>query len=115
VVHEDQTLQGRLQLFLRGRYRGGGGAKQLARDIDADPRTAKNILAGYWPGARHWRAIVRLFGRDVLEAVFEPEIADVLARQRAEIARLEKELANRRAHLRAVAGSAVDLVEAADR
>lgn len=79
--------------------------------IECDPRSARNMLSGYWPGARHWRAIVRQFGQDVLDAVFGPDIDDTLAREKAEIARLENELANRKARLRAVAGAAPGVAE----
>jgi hypothetical protein len=53
----------------------------LAKTIDCTERTAENFRRGTsWPTARHWRLIVQAFGRDVIAAVFEPEINDTLAR-----------------------------------
>lgn len=67
--------------------------KVLARTIGCDARTAKHYRNGTaWPTARHWRLIVKAFGRDVLAAVFEPEINDTLARLNREAAQLEARL-----------------------
>lgn len=67
--------------------------KVLARTIGCDTRTAKHYRNGTsWPTARHWRLIVQAFGRDVLAAVFEPEINDTLARLNREAAQLEERL-----------------------
>lgn len=95
-------------------------AKDLARLIDCEPRTAEGFRAGrYWPGAKHWRLIVRTFGRDIWTAVFEPEIDETLARLRREQRDLEERLYEIRALRRQALGgldSAEErLVEAEDR
>lgn len=73
---DPRRLQMRLSAFVAER----ATAKQLARLIDSDVRTAEGIRRGYWPQAKHFAAIVRCFGRDVLDAVFNPEIDSVEAR-----------------------------------
>lgn len=84
-------------------------AKVLARTIDCTESAAENYrLARTWPNARHWRAIVRAFGRDVIACVFDPEIDDVLARLRREEAQLETRLAEARARRLRAAGGFVD-------
>jgi len=101
----DQDLPKRLTRFLEAQY-SDNKACRLACDIDCDPRTAKNILDRHWPSARHMRAIVRRFGRDVLDAVFAPEIEPVLARLTAEERALEEKLELARARRRQVQGGA---------
>lgn len=101
LEHDD--LRGRLASFLRNRFP-TDGAKRLAREIDCDPRTAENILLGHWPNASCWRGIARAFGRDVLAAVFEPDIAPVLARLTAEERLLEEQLNEARARRRQAQG-----------
>lgn len=106
----------RLALFLRAQYRGAHAAKALARDIGARPKAAENAMAGHWPNDLHFAAIVRRFGRDVWQAVFEPEIAPVLARLKEEERRLDDELQAARARRRKIEGrldSGADRVEAA--
>lgn len=67
-------------------------AKKLAKWFGCTEKTADNFRRGLgWPNARHWRLIVQHFGRDVLAAVFEPEIDETLARLRRE----ERELRER--------------------
>ena len=91
-----------LGTFLRHRT---DSAKELARLIDCDPRTAEGFRAGrYWPGARHWRLIARTFGRDVMAAVFEPEIDATLARLTQEERQLEERLNEIRARRRSAVG-----------
>ena len=76
--------------FLRRRT---ASAKDLARLIDCDPRTAEGFRAGrYWPSARHWKLIARQFGRDALDAVFSPEIDATVARLEQEQRILEEQL-----------------------
>jgi hypothetical protein len=99
----DHDLQKRLARFLEGQY-GSDRACRLAQDIDCDVRTAKNILDRHWPSARHLRSIIRRFGRDVIEAVFAPEIEPVLARLSAEERELEERLERVRARRRQAAG-----------
>lgn len=80
-------------------------AKVLARTINCTERTAKHYRnATSWPTARHWKLIVRAFGRDVLAAVFDPEINDTLARLEREARQLEARLAEVHALRRAAAG-----------
>jgi predicted transcriptional regulator len=68
-------------------------AKVLAGMAGCTEKTAEHYRNGVsWPSARHWRLIVRAFGRDVLAAVFEPEINDTLARLNREAAQLEERL-----------------------
>lgn len=68
-------------------------AKKLARWIGCTEKTADAFRRGEsWPNARHWRMIVRHFGRDVLAAIFEPEIDETLARLRREERELREKL-----------------------
>ena len=102
LQHDD--LRARLSDYLGARYT-RDRAKRLARDIgDCDPRTAENILNGHWPSAKHWKGIVRAFGRDVLDAVFAPEIEPVVARLEAEVSALEQQLEEKRAQARKAQG-----------
>lgn len=79
--------------------------KALARTIGCTERTAKHFRNGTsWPNARHWRLIVKAFGRDVIACVFEPEINDTLARLEREARQLEARLAEVHARRRAAAG-----------
>lgn len=84
-------------------------AKKLSRWIGCTEKTADAFRRGEsWPNARHWRLIVQHFGRDVLAAVFEPEIDQTLARLRREERELREKLheieARRRAALGGLAG-----------
>jgi hypothetical protein len=68
-------------------------AKRLSAWIGCTEKTAEHFRAGTsWPNARHWRLIVEHFGRDVLAAVFEPEIDETLARLRREERELREKL-----------------------
>lgn len=81
--------------FLRRRTT---SAKDLARLIDCDPRTADGFRAGrHWPQAKHWKLIVRQWGRDALEAVFAQDIDAEYAR----LAREEQDLLGKLHDLRA--------------
>ena len=83
--------------------------KVLAQTIGCDVRTAKHFRnATSWPTARHWRLIVRAFGRDVIAAVFEPEISDTLARLNREERQLEARLDEVRAKARRAATGALE-------
>jgi hypothetical protein len=101
---EPYELRGRLALYLRGKLGGEHQAKRLAGLIDCAPRTAENILSGHWPNSRHWAAIVRSFGRDVVDAVFAPEIDETVARLHQEVRALEEKLQEKRARVRAAEG-----------
>lgn len=90
-------------------------AKVLARTIDCTESTAENFrLARTWPSARHWKLIVQAFGRDVLAAVFDPEINDTLARLNREQRQLEERLDEIRARARKAAGDMEGLSERRD-
>ena len=95
MVDDSQLLQTRLRDFLRPRVT----AKTLARRIDCDPRTAENMMGGHWPAARHWLGLVRVFGDDVVQAVFCPEdAAERLEREIGELERRKDELRALAAH-----------------
>lgn len=97
--------RGRLARYLQRQYaEGGHAANRLARDIDSTPKTASNILNGCWPSSRHWAAIARRFGDDVLQAVFAPEIDATVARLQAEVRDLEQTLERKRALARQAGG-----------
>lgn len=100
---EDQVLPERIAAFVR-RSIPRDTACHLARRIDCDPRTAKNIVRGHMPQAKHLRRIVAEFGYDFIAAVFEPDINQTLARLKEEVAHLEAEAEQRRARLRQAAG-----------
>lgn len=85
--------------FLRRRTT---SAKDLARLIDCDPRTADGFRAGrHWPQAKHWRMIVRQYRRDVIDAVFGPDIDETGARLALEKRALERQLHELNARLQA--------------
>lgn len=89
--------------------------KVLARTIGCTERTAKHFRNGTsWPTARHWRLIVQAFGRDVLAAVFEPEITNTVARLEREARQLENRLAEIHARRVAASGGVVGLSERRD-
>jgi hypothetical protein len=87
LVDDPQILLGRFAEYVRPYP-----AKRLARWFGCTEKTAEHFRNGVsWPNARHWRLIVQHFGRDILAAVFEPEIDETLARLRRE----ERELRER--------------------
>ena len=98
VEQNPQLLSERLAAYLRRRT----NAKGLAREIDCDPRTAENILAGRWPSARHWLHLSRAFGADLVEAVFSPQTAVERLEQEAD--ELERRLSETRALAAEAAG-----------
>jgi hypothetical protein len=108
---EDYALQQRLAEFLRSQYPSeharAGIEKRLGRDIQCDVRTAKNLLAGHWPSARHLRAIVKRFGRDVWDVVFEPDVDPTIAKLKQEVRELEEKLAQANARYQQVSGDRV--------
>lgn len=97
----------RLATYLRHQYRRDHQIKRLAEDLSTTQKAAENILKGHWPGDLQWAAIVRRFGRDVLDAVFAPEIAPVIARLSQEQRDLEERLELVRAHRRQAEGGRV--------
>ena len=97
----ERDLSGMLGDYLRRR---STSAKDLAKQVGCDPRTAEGFRAGrHWPQAKHWIGIVAAFGTDVTDAVFHPDRA--AARLTEEVAALEQELAAKRAALGVVAPS----------
>lgn len=96
----------RLALYLRGQYRRDHRTKHLSNDIDCTPKAAENILGGHWPNDRHFAAIVRRFGHDVLEAVFGSEIDQTISRLTEEARQLEQQLDEIRARTRQAKGFA---------
>jgi len=107
----ERDLRILLGAFLRRRTL---SAKDLARHIDCDARTAEGYRAGrYWPQACHWVGLVATFSRDVTDAVFHPDAATERLAQ--EVRALEDTLAKKRADLAATTRSASRLAEARDR
>lgn len=100
----DERPRERLGRFLRDKFRGSGAVKRLAATIEATPKVAENAMLGHWPGDDTFAAIVRAFGRDVLDAVFAPEIEPVLAKLKEQERRLEEQLAEARARRRQAEG-----------
>lgn len=105
--HGSSEPRQRLALYLAKRYpaQDGHSAKRFASAIGATPKAAQNILAGHWPNSRHWARIAILFGRDVLDAVFGPDIDGTVARLRQEEVRLEQQLLETRARRLEVEGA----------
>jgi hypothetical protein len=95
----------RLAEYLSRQYRGAHRTKALAGDVGCTPKAAENILNGHWPNDLHFAAIVRRFGRDVLDAIFLPEIDPVLARLAVKEAELDRALQAARARRRQVEGA----------
>jgi hypothetical protein len=90
-------------------------AKKLARWIGCTEKTADAFRRGEsWPNARHWRLIVQHFGRDILAAVFEPEIDETLARLRREERELREKLHELQARRLAATGG-LDSIEERNR
>lgn len=101
---DDHEPRDRLAAFLTRQYRGEHKTKRLASDINCTPKAAQNIMNGHWPNSRHMAAIIRRFGRDVVEIMFAPEIDDTVARLEAEVRQLEEQLEEKRRLARKVAG-----------
>lgn len=101
---QGQRPSERLALYLRGQYRRDHRTKRLAADIACTPKAAENILSGHWPNDMHLAAIVRRFGRDVLDAVFGHEIDETVARLTEEARILEQQLTEIRARASQVKG-----------
>jgi len=87
----------RLGTYLRRQFSDGFAVKRLSRALRCTPKAAENILAGTWPNSRHFQRIVQIFGQDVLDAVFGPDIDATVARLKREEAELERLLAEKRA------------------
>lgn len=102
-----QEPKHRLARYLANRFPSSEGyaAKRLSKAIGCTPYAAENYLKGHWPGSRQWARIAVLFGRDVLDAVFGPDIDGTVARLRQEEVRLEKELLAARARRLEVEGA----------
>ena len=90
-------------------------AKKLSRWFGCTEKTADAFRRGEsWPNARHWRLIVQHFGRDILAAVFEPEIDETLARLRREERELREKLHELEARRRKAAGYLAEHEERSD-
>jgi hypothetical protein len=97
----------RLAAYLGKRFPRSDGysIKRLQGALHCKPKTAENLLNGHWPSAEHLQRIVVLFGRDVIDAVFGPDIDGTLDRLRQEEVRLEQQLLETRARRLAVEGA----------
>jgi hypothetical protein len=106
-AHRTSEPRTRLANYLRQKFPAheGYAAKRLSKAIDCTPKTAENLLDGHWPNSRHWARIAVLFGRDVLDAVFGPDIDGTVARLRQEEVRLEQQLLETRARRLEVEGA----------
>lgn len=100
IPHE--RPRARLRRFLERDYR--GAPARLARDIGQSPKVAENLLNGHWPNDLTLSAIVRRFGRDVIDALFLAEVDETLARLSEEESRLERALEATRAARRQAEG-----------
>jgi hypothetical protein len=89
----------RLAKYLRQKFptQDGYAAKRLSKAIGCTPKAAENFLDGHWPNSRHWGRIAALFGKDVLDIVFGPDINATVDRLRQEEVRLERQLLEIRA------------------
>ena len=107
LADDPRILLGRLADYLRPYP-----AKKLANWFGCTVKTAENFKTGTgWPNARHWKLIVRQFGRDVLAAVFEPEIDETLARLRREERELRERLHEIEARRRQALGGLAEYQE----
>lgn len=104
--HHTTRPSDRLAIYLRSQYRRDHRTKRLAADISCTPKAAENILGGHWPNDTHFAAIVSRFGRDVLDAVFGPEIDETVSRLKAKARDLEQQLQEVRALERQAVGFA---------
>lgn len=103
----------RLNAYLRERYR---SVSAMAYDLRLPRKTAENLLVGCnWPSDTTFAALVRRFGKDLLEALFNPEIEPVVARLEEEERQLDRQLQAVRARRKQATGRAFehpDLFEA---
>jgi hypothetical protein len=104
---ESHRPRERLKDYLVKRFPRSDGysIKRLQGAIGCTPKTAENLLNGHWPGEDHLRRIVILFGRDVIDAVFGPDIDGTLDRLKQEEVRLEQQLLETRARRLEVEGA----------
>lgn len=108
----------RLRAYLRAHYDGPRSVMRMSYDVGCSRKTAENILDGeHWPNDLTFAAIVRRFGKDLLEAIFNPEIDPVVARLEEEERQLDRQLQAIRAKKKQAAGRSFDhpsLFEAID-
>lgn len=108
----------RLRSYLRDHYAGPRHVMRMSHEIGCSRKTAENILDGeHWPNDLTFAAIVRRFGRDLLEAIFNPEIDPVVARLEEEERQLDRQLQAIRAKKKQASGRGFDhpsLFEAID-
>lgn len=96
---ESQGPNERLSAFLMRQYRRDHRIPRLAEDVGCTQKAAENMLNGHWPNGRLWVGIVRRFGRDVVDAVFGPDIDETVSRLEREVRELEQQLQAKRARL----------------
>lgn len=94
----------RLAAYLGKRFTDGYASKRLSNALRITPKAAENLLNSHWPNSKIWQRIVSPFGRDVLDAVFGPDIDETIARLRREEAELERILAEKRSRRLAAEG-----------
>lgn len=104
---EPQGPRERLAAYLERKFPRSDGYsfKRLASALHCKVKTAENLLNGHWPSAEHLQRIVVIFGRDVIDAVFGPDIDGTLDRLRQEEVRLEQQLLETRARRLSVEGA----------
>lgn len=96
----------RLRSYLREQYQGPRAVMRMSSEIDCSRKAAENILDGeHWPNDLTFASIVRRFGRDLLDAVFNPEIDPVVARLEEEERQLDRQLQAVRARRLQASGS----------
>lgn len=107
--HASHDPRERLSRYLARKFpaRDGFAAKRLSSAIGCTPKAAENLLNNHWPNARHLQRIVQIFGRDVLDAVFGPDIDETVARLKREERQLEEQLAEKRARRIQAEGAAL--------
>lgn len=96
----------RLNAYLQRQYR---SVSAMAYDVRLSRKQAENLLVGcHWPSDTTFAALVRRFGKDLLEAVFNPEIDPVVARLEEEERQLDRQLQAVRARRRQATGRAFE-------
>lgn len=99
----------RLRRYLRDQYSGPRAVMRMTHDVGCSRKTAENILDGeHWPNDLTFAAIVRRFGRDLLDALFNPEIEPVVARLEEEERHLARQLQAVRTKKKQATGRASD-------
>lgn len=96
----------RLHAFLSARF--GGRPQDLANELNFSKKSAENLLNGHWPSDDlKLAAIFARFGRDLVDAVFAPDVNAVLARLQEEERQLAEQLTDIRRRRREAEGLGV--------